>query len=103
MLYLGITKDQVAHVADLSRLSYDDQELEKMGIELSKILEYVNKLAELHTDNVQPTAHALAVTNVMREDEVRESLPVSDSLLNAPDREGDYFRVPRILDVGDEA
>lgn len=69
-----------------------------MSAQLSRILEYFEQLNELDTSNVEPLAHPLPRVNVFREDELCPSLPLEDVLANAPDREGNYFKVPRIIE-----
>jgi len=92
---MAITKEQVLHVARLARLELSDEEIERMGEQLSAILEAVSKVQELDLADVPPTSHPSAdVVNVWREDEPRPSLPVDEALANAPGREGDLFRVP---------
>ena len=93
-----IDEQQVRHVAMLSRLKLSDQEVATFSRELSDILQYVQKLSELDTDNVEPTAHAVPVSNVFREDEVRPSLPLEKVLQNAPKASHDCFDVPKIIE-----
>lgn len=94
--------DQVRKVAKLARLDLSEGDLATMATQLSAILNYVDQLSELNTDNVEPMAHPLPVKNVFRPDELRPSLPVDEALKNAPARIGDYFAVPAILDAGDD-
>jgi aspartyl-tRNA(Asn)/glutamyl-tRNA(Gln) amidotransferase subunit C len=91
---LEISRDEVLHVARLARLALTDDEVERFRGQLSAILEAVGKVAELDLSDVEPTAHPLDVANVWAADEPRPSLRVDEALANAPDREGDYFRVP---------
>ena len=91
---MEIGRDEVLHVAKLARLALSEQEIEKFRAQLSAILEAVGKVSELDLDDVEPTAHPLDVVNVWAEDEPRPSLPVEEALANAPDRDGDFFRVP---------
>ena len=65
---------------------------------LSSILNYINQLQEVNTDNVEPLAHALDVSNVFREDVLKESLNVNEALANAPDRQGNFYGVPAIFE-----
>lgn len=95
--------DQVRKVAKLARLDLSGAELGVMATQLSAILGYVDQLQELNTDNVEPMAHPLPLQNVFRPDELRPSLPVGEVLRNAPSRVGDFFAVPAILDVADDA
>ena len=93
-----ITLAEVEHVARLARLELSDPEKERMRSQLDAILTYIDKLRQLNTDNVEPTSHAIPMVNVMREDEVRPYWPTGDMLANVPEREGDFVRVPRIIE-----
>jgi aspartyl-tRNA(Asn)/glutamyl-tRNA(Gln) amidotransferase subunit C len=93
-----ITMQEVEQVARLARLTLSDAEKERMRRELDGILSYIDKLRALDTEGVPPTSHAVPMTNVMREDEPVPSLPQEDMLANAPDRNGEFFRVPRIIE-----
>jgi aspartyl-tRNA(Asn)/glutamyl-tRNA(Gln) amidotransferase subunit C len=91
---MAISRDQVLHVARLARLELSEEEVERLGSQLSAILEAVGKVAELDLADVEPTAHPLDLVNVWAEDEPEESLSVEEALANAPDREAGFFRVP---------
>ena len=93
-----IEKRDVEHVARLARLALTDAEIEKMREQLNGILAYIEKLNALQTEGVEPTAHAVPLVNVMRDDEPRPCLPRAEALANAPERAGEFFRVPRIID-----
>jgi aspartyl-tRNA(Asn)/glutamyl-tRNA(Gln) amidotransferase subunit C len=93
-----LTADQARWVAHLARLELSAAELETMTRQLSAIVEYVNKLQQVNTDGVEPLAHALPVQNVFRADEPAPSLPVADALANVPDRRGDFYGVPAVLE-----
>jgi aspartyl-tRNA(Asn)/glutamyl-tRNA(Gln) amidotransferase subunit C len=93
-----ISREDVQHVARLARLELSAEDLVRMQAELSNILAYIDKLRSVDTAGVPPTSHAVPLTNVMREDEPRPSLPLADMLANAPDAAGDFFRVPRIIE-----
>jgi aspartyl-tRNA(Asn)/glutamyl-tRNA(Gln) amidotransferase subunit C len=93
-----ITMKEVDYVARLSRLTLTDAEKERMRRELDGILSYIDKLRALDTEDVPPTTHAVPMTNVMREDEPRPSLSQDEMLANAPDRSGEFFRVPKIIE-----
>ncbi len=95
-----IDEEQVRKVAKLGRLELSDAEVEEFAGQLSAILEYVEKMNELDTDGVEPLAHCLAVSNVFRDDVVAESLGTEKTLANAPERDGEFFKVPKILDEG---
>ncbi len=93
-----ITRKEVEHVARLARLELTEEEREQMTAQLDAILGYMDKLNELDTSTVEPTTTVIPMVSVMREDEVRPSLPQGEALTNAPDREGVFFRVPRIIE-----
>jgi aspartyl-tRNA(Asn)/glutamyl-tRNA(Gln) amidotransferase subunit C len=91
---VGITEDEVLHVARLARLELSSDEVVRFQEQLSAILEAVSKVSELDLSDVPPTAHPLEIANAWAEDEPRPSLTLDEVFANAPDREGDYFRVP---------
>jgi len=93
-----ITLAEVEHVARLARLELSPAEKERMRSQLDVILGYIEKLQQADITDVPPTTHAVPLVNVMREDEVRPSYPVDAMLANAPEPEGDLFRVPKILE-----
>jgi aspartyl-tRNA(Asn)/glutamyl-tRNA(Gln) amidotransferase subunit C len=93
-----MSRAEVEHVARLARLHLTDDELERMRTQLDAILAYIDKLAALDVEGVEPTSHAVPLVNVMRDDEARPGLAQSDALANAPDRAGEFFRVPRIIE-----
>jgi len=92
-----ITRDEVAHLANLARIDLSDAELDHLAPQLTVILESVASISGVAGDDIPPTSHALPLTNVFRPDEVRPSLPLADVLAGAPAAELDRFRVPRIL------
>jgi aspartyl-tRNA(Asn)/glutamyl-tRNA(Gln) amidotransferase subunit C len=98
-----IDKEQVRKVAKLSRLDLTEDEIEEFTGQLSAILEYVEKMNELDTENVEPLAHCLPISNVFRQDIVKDSLGTEKALANAPQRDGEFFKVPKILDDGSGA
>jgi aspartyl-tRNA(Asn)/glutamyl-tRNA(Gln) amidotransferase subunit C len=89
-----IDREQVLHVARLARLALTDEEVERFGAQLNAILDAVSKVSELDLADVPPTAHPLDLANVWADDEPRPCLSVDAALANAPDRDGDSFRVP---------
>ncbi len=94
-----LTVKDVEYVAELAHLTLDTATKERLAAELGDILEYMDKLNELDTSGVEPMMHALTMTNVFREDMVNPSIPREKALLNAPKTDGEYFLVPRILDM----
>ena len=93
-----IDQTQVRKVAKLSRLELTESEVEEFAEQLSAILGYMEKMNELDTDNVEPLAHCLPISNVFRKDVVRKSLGTEKTLANAPQRDGEFFKVPKIID-----
>lgn len=89
-----IEREQVLHVAKLARLGLSEEEVETMAGELSGILEHVDRIAELDLEGVEPTTHVVALENVLRADEPRESLSRDAALAQAPDPLDGAFRVP---------
>ena len=96
----GISRADVAHLADLARISLSDDELDHLASELPAILEHVRVVQDAAGDDVAPMSHPLPISNVFRADEVRESLSADEALAAAPESEQQRFLVPRIL--GDE-
>ncbi len=92
-----ITKSDVEHVALLARLELSEEEKELYTKQLSDILEHAQTLNQLDTGDIPPTAHVLPLQNVFREDKVGDHLDPDKALSNAPDKEGSFFRVPKIV------
>jgi aspartyl-tRNA(Asn)/glutamyl-tRNA(Gln) amidotransferase subunit C len=93
-----ISKEEVKHVAMLSRLQLGEEDLSKFQKQLSDILDYIAQLNEVDTRDTLPTSHVLSsMKNVFREDELKESLPAEDALSNAPARHKNFFEVPKII------
>ncbi|HYA41826.1 MAG TPA: Asp-tRNA(Asn)/Glu-tRNA(Gln) amidotransferase subunit GatC [Syntrophobacteraceae bacterium] len=97
MMEVKITRQEVRHVALLARLELSEEEEERMTGQLNGILEYMDKLNELETKDIEPTTHATHLQNVFRPDLVENSLDRSDSLANAPGTDGVNFVVPRVI------
>ncbi len=96
---MKITKKDVDHVARLARLALSEEEKERYTAQLEPILEYIGKLNQLNTDNVPPTSHVLPLQNVWREDRVVTDLGSPDDILaNAPEREGPFFKVKKVIE-----
>jgi aspartyl-tRNA(Asn)/glutamyl-tRNA(Gln) amidotransferase subunit C len=93
-----LTEEEARWVAHLARLELSDAELHRFTQQLSNIVDYVNQLGQVNTEGVEPLAHALEVHNVFREDKAAPSLPVDVALANAPDRHGQFYGVPAVLD-----
>lgn len=95
--FVKISRQAVEHVALLARLELSEQEIGTYTEQLNTILDYAAILEKLDTSEVQPTAHAVPLHNVLREDEVRASMSQEKVLQNAPDAENGFFRVPKIV------
>jgi aspartyl-tRNA(Asn)/glutamyl-tRNA(Gln) amidotransferase subunit C len=94
---MGLTRDDVAHVAHLARLGLTEEEMGRLEGQLNHILDQYTKLAELDTDAIPPTAQTIELENILREDVVRPSFTPAEALANAPAREGDFIVVPAII------
>jgi aspartyl-tRNA(Asn)/glutamyl-tRNA(Gln) amidotransferase subunit C len=91
---MAITREDVLHVAALAQLELSEEEITRLTEQLGDILAAVGKVSQLDLSDVPPTSHPLSVVNVLRSDEPRPSLPLEDVFANAPERDGDHFRVP---------
>ena len=95
---MKISRKEVEHVAVLARLALKEEELDQLTGQMDQILAYVDKLNELNTDNIVPTAHAVPVENAFRDDVVKDSIGIKKALQNAPDPANDCFRVPKVIE-----
>jgi aspartyl-tRNA(Asn)/glutamyl-tRNA(Gln) amidotransferase subunit C len=95
---MSLTKQEVEHIARLARLELSDAEKEEYTGQLNEILRFVEKLNQLDTTGIEPTAHAIRIQNVFRKDEITPSMDPESALANAPDRIDNYFKVPKILE-----
>ncbi|GAA2521725.1 Asp-tRNA(Asn)/Glu-tRNA(Gln) amidotransferase subunit GatC [Pilimelia columellifera] len=94
----AISREEVAHLARLSRLAVTDEELDQFAGQLDVILNAVARVGEVAADDIPPTSHAVPLTNVLREDVMRPGLERDAALAGAPDSQDGRYRVPRILD-----
>ena len=92
-----LKEDQIQYVAKLACLSLTEEEINLYAQQLNDILGYMAELAKVNVEKIEPTFHPLPIHNVFREDEVKPSLPVEKVLANAPQKEANSFKVPRIL------
>ncbi len=95
---MKITSEKVKHVANLSRLYLSDDEIKIFCNQLNTIIEYVEQLNSLDTDNIEPTSHVIPLNNIMRDDILAASLPAENALKNAPDATEKFYRVPKIIE-----
>ena len=94
---MKITREEVIHVANLARLDVDKTLIDKFALQIGKILEYVDSLKRVDTEGVQPTSHAISMTNAFREDDEKESFDRDSVLANAPEKEDGNFVVPKVI------
>ncbi len=95
---MKITEKTVKKIAALARISLSGSEAAEFAGQLGRIIGYMDKLDKLDTSGVSPVSHAVEMSNVFRGDEPGESLTFAESLMNAPDKHGSYFKVPGIID-----
>ncbi len=88
----------IDHVALLARLKLTEDEKRIFSRQVGDIIKYINKLNEIDTSDIEPTAHVLPMRNVFRGDKIRESLPREKAMQNAPDKADGYYRVPKIIE-----
>jgi len=97
----AISREEVAHLARLSRLAETEQELDQFAGQLDVILQSVARIGDVAADDIPPTSHSVPLTNIYRDDVVQPSLTQEEALSGAPDSAEGRFRVPRILDEED--
>ncbi len=95
---MSITRRDVEHIAELSRLALTEEEVSLYTEQLKKILHYVEKLSSVDTRDIEPTTYTIPLQRRRRRDEVSPSLPPEEALKNAPERDKDCFKVPRIIE-----
>jgi aspartyl-tRNA(Asn)/glutamyl-tRNA(Gln) amidotransferase subunit C len=94
---MSVTAKDVTYIAELARLRFSDDEMERMTVELNEILHYIEKLNEVQTEGVEPLSGIHDLSNFLREDEALPSLSQEDVLQNAPDRQDRFFKVPKVI------
>jgi aspartyl-tRNA(Asn)/glutamyl-tRNA(Gln) amidotransferase subunit C len=94
---MSITRKDVEHIANLAKLNLTENEIEEFTGDLNQILEYVDKLNELNTENVNPLSHPVVKNNVFREDTVKQSVDRTEALKNAPKADDEFFKVPKVI------
>jgi aspartyl-tRNA(Asn)/glutamyl-tRNA(Gln) amidotransferase subunit C len=94
---MAVTLNDVDHVAKLARLSFSESEKETLAHELNDILKYMEQLNSLDTTNVEPLAHVIALSNVFRDDEARPTVSRDEALKNAPAKNDEFFKVPKVI------
>lgn len=96
---MSISKDEIKNIAKLSKLRLSEEEIDEFTGDMNQILDYVNKLDSLDTNNVEPLSHPLESVNVFRKDELKGSIDKEDALKNAPERTDEFFKVPKVIKV----
>ncbi|MBM3245899.1 MAG: Asp-tRNA(Asn)/Glu-tRNA(Gln) amidotransferase subunit GatC [Candidatus Omnitrophica bacterium] len=95
---MAIDKQTVKYIAHLARIELEPSELEKLSLQLQDILGFIDKLKKIEVKDISPTSHILAISNVLREDKPKESLPIDKAMENAPQRQGNFFVVPKVIE-----
>lgn len=95
---MKISLKEIEHIALLSRLEISEEEKKQFAEQLSAILDYIDKLNELDTHDIEPTSHVIPLKNVMREDIPIPSISREDALMNAPEHTDKFYRVPKIIE-----
>ena len=95
---MAIDKGTVKYVAHLARIELDSKELEKLSLQLQEIIGFIDKLKKIDIKNIMPTSHILPINNVLRQDSPQGSLPVARVVENAPQKEGNFFGVPKVIE-----
>ena len=95
---MKIKEETVQQIAHLARLKFEGDEVKSIQQDLSNMIDFMDKLNELDTSNVEPLVFMSEEINVLREDVAEETITVSEALKNAPKKDSDYFRIPKVLD-----
>ena len=94
---MEITNEMIDKLASLAKLQFKDEQRDSIREDLSKIISFVDKIDELDTEGVEPLVHINQEVNVLREDEVKETITQAQALKNAPNKDSDYFKIPTVL------
>lgn len=94
---MSVSKEDVEKIAKLAKLKFSDEELENFTPQMNEILNYMDKLNELDTENVEPLSHPVEQINVFREDKLKQSISTEDALKNSPVKDEQYFKVPKVI------
>lgn len=95
---MSLTKDTINQVAHLARIDLKPDELQTLSGQLKAILDFIDKLKELDVKDTSPTSHILPISNVLRADKAKGSLPADKALENAPKKQGKFFSVPKVIE-----
>ena len=94
---MEVTSEMIDRIAHLARLKFSEEEKIALTTDLERMIEFVEKLKEVNTTGVEPLLHITDAVNVLREDEVRQTISKEDALLNAPVTDGNFFKVPKVI------
>ncbi len=94
---MSVTRKDVEYIASLSKVKFEENELDNFTHQLNDILAYVEKLNELDTENVEPLSHPVENKNIFREDELKPSISTEEALKNSPSKTEEFFRVPKVI------
>jgi aspartyl-tRNA(Asn)/glutamyl-tRNA(Gln) amidotransferase subunit C len=94
---MAVSKKDVEKIAELARLKFSEDELENFTPQMNEILNYMEKLNELDTENVKPLSHPVEQTNVFRDDKLKPSITTEEALRNAPAKDEHHFKVPKVI------
>ena len=94
---MTITDEMMDNLSKLARLQFTNEEKQELKADLEKMIEFMDRLKNIDTTGVQPALHITDVVNVLREDEIKEQITASEGLLNAPLKEGRFFKVPKVI------
>jgi aspartyl-tRNA(Asn)/glutamyl-tRNA(Gln) amidotransferase subunit C len=94
---MPVTRKDVEYIAELAKLKFKDEELDSFTSQLNQILKYIEKLDELNTENIEPLSHPVENENIFRKDEVKPCVDRQEALKNAPDKNEEFFKVPKVI------
>jgi len=95
---MRVKKEDISHVATLARLELESEEAERLTGDMNSILDYIERLTGLDTDNIEPTSHAIPISNAFREDLLKKDFTRESALANAPASENNSFKVPKVIE-----
>lgn len=93
-----LDKEQVAYIAKLARINLDEKEMELLSGQLHSIIDFIDQLKSADINQVNPTSHILPASNILRQDELKPTLPIAKTLANAPQKKEGFFKVPKVID-----
>src|SRR4030095_2508776 len=94
---MEVTSEMIDRIANLARLKFSEEQKKALKIDLERMIEFVEKLKEVDTTGVEPLLHITDAVNVLREDEVKQTITKEEALLNAPSTDGSFFKVPKVI------